>query len=244
MNPKISVITISYNSEKTIEKTIQSVLNQTIDDFEYVIIDGGSTDSTIDIIKSYEAEFNGRLKWVSEPDNGIYDAFNKGIKLSVGDYIGFINSDDWYQHNALEVLKVSLLESKADVIFGLLNVWESNKLVWVYCNFCSTIQKESLAHPSTFISRKAYQQHGLYSLDYKSASDYEMFIRLYNAGCSFKYVDSAFSNFARGGVSGTSLGYFETLGIKHKYKFIGRYEYYYLYSRKRLIEFLRAFSLI
>lgn len=240
MTIKISVITIAYNSEKTIEKTIKSVLNQSFKDFEYIIVDGGSTDSTVDIIKSYESKFNGRLKWVSESDNGIYDAFNKGINLSTGDYIGFINSDDWYQHNALEMLEVSLSESKPDVIFGLLNVWEGNNLVWVYCNFCSTIHKESLAHPSTFISRDTYEQHGLYSLDYKSASDYEMFIRLYQAGCRFKYVDTTFANFARGGVSGTSVGYFETLKIKLRFKYISCGHYYFLYFRKKIIDFLRG----
>lgn len=239
MNPKISIITISYNSEKTIEKTILSVLNQTTDDFEYVLIDGGSTDSTMDIIKSYEADFQGRLKWISEPDDGIYDAMNKGINLSKGDYIGFINSDDWYEHSAIETLNANLSDHSVDVVFGLLNVWDKNELIRVYCNFLSTIAKESLAHPSTFISRKAYLKHGLYSTEYKSASDYEMFIRLHNAGCSFKFVNASFANFARGGVSGTSLGYFETLKIKLRFKFISQSQYCFFYVSKKLIDMLR-----
>ncbi len=239
VRPKVTIITVSFNSEKTIERTIKSVLNQTSNDFEYIIIDGGSTDLTMDIVRSYEANFEGRLKWVSEPDNGIYDAFNKGIELSTGEYIGFINSDDWYEQDTIEILCNNISSGYADVYFGLLNVWENNELVWVYCNFCSSIKTESLAHPSTFISKDAYDKFGLYNLDYVSASDYEMFIRLINNECSFKYIDSTLANFSRGGVSGTAIGYFETLDIKLKNGFISIGNYYFLLFRKRLIELAR-----
>ena len=92
---KFSIITISFNSGKTIERTLCSVLNQTYYDYEYIIVDGGSKDETLDIIKRYEPMFEGRLKWKSEPDKGIYDAMNKGIMRSSGDIIGIVNSDDW-----------------------------------------------------------------------------------------------------------------------------------------------------
>ena len=92
----ISIITATFNSAKTLKDTIQSVLRQTNKDFEYLIIDGGSTDETIDIVKSYESEFSGRLKWVSEKDQGIYDSMNKGIKMASGDVVGILNSDDYF----------------------------------------------------------------------------------------------------------------------------------------------------
>lgn len=96
-----SIITICFNSERTIERTIRSVLTQTFTDYEYIIVDGGSKDSTLDIVKKYEPLFKGRMKWKSEPDRGIYDAMNKGIMRSSGIIIGIVNSDDWLEPEAL-----------------------------------------------------------------------------------------------------------------------------------------------
>ena len=98
---EVSIITVCYNSEKTIERTIKSVLNQTYQDYEYIIVDGASTDKTLDIIKRYEPEFEGKMRWISEQDNGIYYAMNKGIGMAKGKLIGMINSDDYYEINAL-----------------------------------------------------------------------------------------------------------------------------------------------
>ena len=96
---KITIITTSYNSGKTIEDTILSVLSQGYEDFEHIIVDGNSKDNTMDIVRKYEKEYRGRLKYISEPDKGIYDALNKGIQMSTGDVIGFLNSDDKYAKN-------------------------------------------------------------------------------------------------------------------------------------------------
>lgn len=93
---KLSIITVTYNSEKTLRDTIESVLSQTYTDYEYIIVDGASKDNTINIVKEYEPKFEGRMRWISEPDKGIYDAKNKGIKMSTGDVVGIINSDDFY----------------------------------------------------------------------------------------------------------------------------------------------------
>lgn len=93
---KLSIITVTYNSEKTLRDTIESVLSQTYTDYEYIIVDGASKDNTINIVKEYEPKFEGRMRWISEPDKGIYDAMNKGIKMSTGDVVGIINSDDFY----------------------------------------------------------------------------------------------------------------------------------------------------
>ena len=93
---KLSIITVTYNSEKTLRDTIESVLSQTYTDYEYIIVDGASKDNTINIVKEYEPKFEGRMRWISEPDKGIYDAMNKGIKMSTGDVVSIINSDDFY----------------------------------------------------------------------------------------------------------------------------------------------------
>lgn len=100
--PLFSIATPCYNSEKTIERTIKSVLQQEFKDYEYIIVDGGSTDGTLEIIKKYEPLFEGRMKWKSEPDKGIYDAFNKGVQRSSGYYCWNVNSDDWIEPDALE----------------------------------------------------------------------------------------------------------------------------------------------
>ena len=115
----ISIITATFNSARTLKDTIQSVLRQTNKDFEYLIIDGGSTDETIDIVKSYESEFSGRLKWVSEKDQGIYDAMNKGIKMASGDVVGILNSDDYFtSDDILQTVDNAFKSHEIDAIYG------------------------------------------------------------------------------------------------------------------------------
>lgn len=119
---KISVITVSFNSEHTISDTIESVLNQTYNDIEYIIVDGSSSDNTMQIIKEYESKFEmsgKKLKWISEKDNGIYDAMNKGIKLSSGEVIGLLNSDDYYIDSlAVEDIAKSFYKEQCDCLYG------------------------------------------------------------------------------------------------------------------------------
>ena len=123
---KVSIITPSLNSEKTIEQTINSVLNQRYTDFEYIIIDGNSSDHTVDIIKEYISLFGGRMRYISEKDDGIYDAMNKGIKLARGNVIGIINSDDWYEKDALEKVVNFFSNNDTDVIDGKMNILTEN----------------------------------------------------------------------------------------------------------------------
>src|SRR4051794_14825027 len=116
----VSIITIVYNSDKTLEDTIKSVLQQSYPHIEYILIDGGSTDQSLSIIKRYD-KF---VKWISEPDKGISDAFNKGIKMSTGELIGIINADDWYEDGAIETI-VKHLEKNCDVYCGNINLIDS-----------------------------------------------------------------------------------------------------------------------
>ena len=117
---KISIITVTYNSSKTLADTINSVLLQSHTDFEYIIIDGKSTDETLNIIEKYEPEFKGKLKWISEQDHGIYDAMNKGIKIATGDIIGILNSDDFFsKSNILEIINATFNNDRQiDAIYG------------------------------------------------------------------------------------------------------------------------------
>lgn len=210
----ISIITATYNSANTINDTIQSVLRQTNKDFEYLIIDGGSTDETIDIVKSYESEFSGRLKWVSEKDKGIYDAMNKGIKMASGDIIGILNSDDYYtSDDILQTIADAFKCQNVDAIYGDIHFikdgvpdkcvrYYSSRLFspfWLRFGFMP-------AHPSFYCKRDVFDKSDLYRLDYKIGSDYEMMVRLFwKHKISSRYVPKDFVTMRTGGASNSNL---------------------------------------
>ena len=132
---KISIITVTFNSEKTLRYTIESVLNQNYDDIEYLIIDGASTDSTLDIIKCYEPKFEGKLHYISEPDKGIYDAMNKGILMATGNVVGFLNSDDLFIDKKVAEDIVSAFDTNTDAIYANLYFVQStdvNQIVRIW----------------------------------------------------------------------------------------------------------------
>ena len=128
-NIKVSIITVCFNSEKTIRRTIESVLYQTYPNIEYIIVDGKSTDGTVDIVKEYLPAFQKRLRYVSERDKGIYDAMNKGIRLSAGDVIGIINSDDFYEPDAVENIVKYADRGSCQVLYGYCNWFYRNCLI-------------------------------------------------------------------------------------------------------------------
>ncbi len=197
---KISVITVCLNSEKTIEQTIQSVTDQNDIDYEYIIIDGKSTDSTLEIIKIYKDKIS-IIK--SEPDNGIYDAMNKGITLATGDIIGIINSDDWYEPNTFNKIRESFKESGADVVYGKLNLISENGQSKVLLP--GTIDKiryeMGIPHPTVFVRRSIYKKYGMFNLEYKIAADYDLMLRLYVKGVKFYFCNDIVANFRLGGIS-------------------------------------------
>ena len=224
---KFSIITVCFNSEKTIERTIKSVLDQTLDAYEYIIIDGKSSDGTLDIIRSYEARFNGRLKWVSEEDEGIYDAMNKGIQIATGDIIGIVNSDDYYEIDALEKVAEAYKGHKYCIIYGLLRKVYLGEEVAVYMNSHKFIEKNMITHPTCFISRYIYDKYGLYDNTYKYSADYEFFLRIRNSQeITYTPIYSILSNFTIDGASASAKGYRDTLKLKHKYGLLNGYRYW------------------
>ena len=206
----ISIITATFNSAKTLKDTIQSVLRQTNKDFEYLIIDGGSTDETIDIVKSYESEFSGRLKWVSEKDQGIYDAMNKGIKMASGDVVGILNSDDYFtSDDILQTVDNAFKSHEIDAIYGDIHFirdgnpqkcvrYYSSRMFrpfWLRFGFMP-------AHPSFYCKREIFDKAGLYSLDYKIGADYEMMVRLFKKyKIVSRYINKDFVTMRTGGAS-------------------------------------------
>lgn len=191
--PLISVITVVLNGEKYLEQAIQSVINQTYPNIEYIIIDGGSTDGTLDIIRRYEDYID---YWVSEKDNGIYDAMNKGIKLALGQWIGILNSDDrYFSRDLFEKIFVKSRLSNCDVIYGDTLILEEFNRENSYILRPKRLSKlkytMAFGHLSAFVSIKVYKTVGLYDIKYKVASDFNFFQRIYLMGYRFCYFSEA-----------------------------------------------------
>ena len=188
----ISIITVTLNSEKYLEDTILSVIKQNYSNLEYILIDGGSTDNTLNIVNRYKNYFS---KVISEPDNGISEAFNKGIRLSNGDIIGFVHSDDYLLRGALNTIAVAYDNSKeSEIFYG--NMISYNPPTNEYLRVLPNTNLKALryvftiSHLATFITRKAYRKYGLYSTSYKHAMDYDLILRIYLQGAKFEYINS------------------------------------------------------
>lgn len=241
---KLSIITVSFNSEKTIEDTIKSVINQDGCEIEYIIVDGGSTDGTKEIINKYIDRIS---VFISEKDEGIYDAMNKGIKLASGDVVGIINSDDWYNEHTFEKVVECFNNNDVDLVYGDLLVVEENGKVRDYGYLPLELMPVRMAvpHPTVFVRREIYDRFGCFNLDFKIAGDYELMLRFYSEGVRFKHLDYNMALFRLGGLSSASSVdcLEETKKISYKYcsyadnasdirKKIDDYydEYYQIYS--------------
>ena len=202
---KVSLITISYNSSRSIEATIQSVLSQDYKNIEYIIIDGKSTDGTMDIVNKYKDRI---ATIVSEPDKGISDAFNKGISLATGDLIGIVNSDDILIKGAISHL-ISEYESVIDIYRGN-HLIKTPVLGTLFreiptMRFSTTPVFVSVAHGSTFVTRDAYKRYGVYDINMRYAMDLDFLIRSYKKGATFKHVNHDIEIFSTDGVTNTPL---------------------------------------
>lgn len=199
---KVSVITVCRNSEKTLKDTIESVLNQTYPNIEYIIVDGKSVDTTIEIIKKYEPLFQGRMRYISEKDKGIYNAMNKGIRMAKGQLIGILNSDDYYESDAVETAVNNMDSDPFQVIYGYMQVLEKDTKKRIVKDNHKNLKNEMIPHPTCFITRKTYQKYGLFLEWFKVAADYELMLRLYNKNdVIFTQIKKVVSNFRLGGTS-------------------------------------------
>lgn len=206
---KITIITPTFNSAETLEKSILSVLDQDYEELEYLFIDGGSTDGTLDLIEMY-AENRSFMHWLSETDEGIADAFNKGLTLATGDWIGILNSDDCYTPGALAaVSEVASNNPEADVIYGnmqriddkcqplfMLKPGPLDSSIW---------HEMPLNHPATFVSRRTYEKVGGFDVNLKMAMDYDLVLRLFQGKCRFVYMDKVLACMRYGGASDENL---------------------------------------
>lgn len=209
--PLVSVITVVFNGALTIEHTIRSVMAQTYDNIEHIIIDGGSTDATLDILLKYEDHID---YWVSERDAGIYDAMNKGIELANGHYVGMLNSDDYFSDPAaLETIVSRLRISKVDAVFSCLDIVDPANLDRVLRKYrVSTYTKFMMRigvmppHPTFYCKKSCYEKTGVYRTDYRIAADFEMLVRLLiKQQINWEFINATTVKMRSGGVSSSGI---------------------------------------
>lgn len=206
---KITIVTTTYNSASTLRDTMESVLAQTHKDIEYWVIDGCSKDGTLDLIKEYEHRFCGKMKWISEPDNGLYDALNKGISRATGDVVGILNSDDFYTSPTVLEQVAAGFSDDVDAVYGDIHFVRPSDLDKCVRYYSSKLFRPWAlrfgfmpAHPSFYVRREVYERCGGYALDYKLAADYDMMVRLlYKEKIRCRYLSVDMVTMRTGGMS-------------------------------------------
>lgn len=208
---KVSIVTATYNSSKTVEDTIKSILIQTYKEYEYIIIDGISKDITLDIARKYEPFFEGRMHIYCEKDEGIYDAMNKGIEASTGDIVGILNSDDLFTSDDViaKVAKTFADDESIDAVYGDIHFVKDNNLNKCTRYFTSRYFRPWMlrfgfmpAHPSFYCKKSLFEKYGLYDLQYRTSSDFEMMVRLlWKHKIKTKYLNMDFVTMRAGGES-------------------------------------------
>lgn len=207
---KISIITATFNSDKTVRDTFESVLCQTYKDYEYIIVDGASKDGTLGIIREYEPKFKGKMKYISEHDNGIYDAMNKGIKMATGDVVGILNSDDFYSdserlskivevfgnNSSIDAITANTRDVKADLSKTVRYTRSMFYRRWM------THLGYVPSHPSFYVKRQCYEKWGVFNTSYKIAADTELMARFfYLHKIRYKYINMEIVTMRVGGTS-------------------------------------------
>lgn len=205
-HPLISVVTVCYNSERYLAQAMESVLTQGYPAMEHVVVDGGSTDATLEIVRSFAPRFGDRLRWVSEPDDGIYDAMNKGITMCTGEIVGILNSDDRYLPTALESVADALgAHGGAGAVYGDAEVIDGDGDVVRYERSVALGPAAPrpdwmpMCHQSLFVARKTYEEVGTYDTRYRVLADYDFVLRCLEAGVEFVQLSEALAQFRLGG---------------------------------------------
>jgi len=215
---KVSIITTTYNDSAALKKTIRQVASQDYPNIEYIIVDGGSKDDTLDVIMEAKQHFGDRLKWISEKDKGIYDAINKGLKLCTGDYIG--TCFDQFADNDVISKMVAVMEKEGtDGVHGDLNYMDGEKIVRKWRQGQGNIRSGWMpGHPTLYLKKEVYDKYGLYKTDYRISADYEYMIRILKDGqVKLSYLPEVLIKMAHGGTSTGSLGaYLEGMKEGHR----------------------------
>ena len=211
---KISVITATWNSASTLRDTLESVLKQTYPDVEHIVVDGGSTDGTMELVKEYEPRYNGRLRYASEPDKGIYDAMNRGIRMATGEVVGILNSDDFYTSDrVLERVAEVMEREKVDAVYGDVHYVNDGRLEKCVRYYSSKPFRRGWmrlgfmpAHPSFYCRREVYMKYGGFDISYRVAADFENLLRLIFVNkIKTAYIPKDFVTMRTGGASSSGI---------------------------------------
>ena len=202
---KISIITITFNSAKTLLRALESVQSQSFKNIEHIIVDGASNDGTKELIEAYATQHKN-VRWISEPDEGIYNAINKGIRMATGDVIGFMHSDDvFYSSDSIAHIAAAFEKAHADVVYGDLQYCKGRKVVrqWKSNAFnpCSLKYGWMPPHPTVYVRSKVYQEVGLYDDWFRISADYDMMLRIFSAGYKTHYIPEVLVSMEVGGAS-------------------------------------------
>jgi glycosyltransferase involved in cell wall biosynthesis len=253
---KYSIITINYNNQSGLRRTIESVISQTFTDYEYILIDGGSTDGSVDVIKEYKQHIN---YWVSEKDNGIYNAMNKGIKVAKGDYLNFMNSGDmFYNENVLSIIATEF--NDIDILVGKdyhYNAITKKGFSSILPTRISMITffMETLPHQGAFIKRKLFE-NDLYDENLSIAADWAFYVKkIVVENCSVKLIPIIVSNREQGGIStsqelehknerDTIIHQLLPNGVYHDYKTLSHLDRSTLYKLMNICEYEKACRLL
>lgn len=241
---RVSIITPCFNSEATIERTIKSVLNQTYHNLEYIIVDGKSTDKTLEIVEKYRPLFGDRIKIISEQDHGIYDAMNKGIKNASGELVGIINSDDYYEVDAVENAVAAMSEDNYQILYGMMRVLKNGVEIKITMPKHENLSEEMIAHPTCFVTKKVYTDLGMFDTKYCSCADHDFMLRMREQGkVSFIPIYKIMATFTEGsGMSSQGSSMIEAFGMLKEHGIMGQGQFYRIlmsYYLKRLLRFGR-----
>ena len=211
---KITLITACYNSAATIRTALESVLRQTWPEIEYCVIDGGSADGTVEILREVESEFGGRMRWLSEPDGGFYDALNKGIRMATGEVIGILNADDFFAaDDVLAEVARTFADPAVDCVFGDVRFVNASDLTTTVRYYSSKYFRPWMArfgympaHPTFYCRRTCFEAFGTYRTDYRIAADHELLVRfLIKEKIRYRYIPKVFTVMRMGGMSTRSV---------------------------------------
>lgn len=248
--PLISIITVCFNSAKNIRQTIESVLNQTYTNIEYILVDGKSTDNTFEIIKEYESKFAEKgiiYHWISEPDNGIYDAMNKGVKMATGEWINFQGSDDWLELNACEEISktISSCEILPSLIYSITKCYTQGIPIGLEQIYHDQLRLRTTCHQAIFYKKELHQRHGFYNTSYKICSDYEFLLKCYLAQEFFLPINVLIANFSLNGTNDKlhHITMKEMVNIKFKYGLASKKHILLVNFKSIIFQILRKFNL-
>ena len=245
---KVTIITVTYNSAKTLPDAMRSVLSQTYKDIEYIVVDGKSKDGSVDIIRSFEPLFGGRLHWISEKDEGIYDAMNKGVHMATGDIVGILNSDDLFTSDTVIEQMVGLFPSGAGAVFGDVHFVRGDRFDKPCRYYSGRIFRPWLVHigflpphPSLYVRRDLFEKYGYYDPSLRISADFEFIARLsYKHHVVMRYLPIDFVAMRMGGASTLNLSS-RLLGAKENLKAckaLGIYTNWALIAMKYPVKFI------